>query len=66
MLSQINYGILMWGYHSGRLYKLQKIAMRIINFAPYNAQFRPLIALRTDLSHITTELWEIQVLRMAH
>ena len=24
MLSQINYGILMWGYHSGRLYKLQK------------------------------------------
>ena len=23
-------------------------------------QFRPLIALRTDLSHITTELWEIR------
>ena len=30
------------------------------------AQFRPPIALRTDLSHITTELWEIPVLRMAH
>ena len=29
-------------------------------------QFRPPIALRTDLSHITTELWEIPVLRMAH
>ena len=29
-------------------------------------QLRPPIALRTDLSHITTELWEIQVLRMAH
>ena len=29
-------------------------------------QFRPLIALRTDLLHITTELWEIPVLRMAH
>ena len=29
-------------------------------------QFRPPIALRTDLSHITTELWEISVLRMAH
>ena len=28
--------------------------------------FRPLIALRTDLSHITTELWEIPALRMAH
>ena len=31
-----------------------------------NYQFRPPIALRTDLSHITTELWEIPVLRMAH
>ena len=31
-----------------------------------NVQFRPPIALRTDLSHITTELWEIPVLRVAH
>ena len=30
-----------------------------------SVQFRPPIALRTDLSHITTELWEIPVLRMA-
>ena len=29
-------------------------------------QFRPPIALHTDLSHITTELWEISVLCMAH
>ena len=29
-------------------------------------QFRPLIALRTDLLHITTELWEITVLWMVH
>ena len=29
-------------------------------------QFRPPIALRTDLSHITMELWEIPVLQMAH
>ena len=29
-------------------------------------QFRPPIALRTDLSHIATELMEIPVLRMAH
>ena len=29
-------------------------------------QFRPPIAVRTDLLHITTELWEIPVLRMAH
>ena len=30
------------------------------------SQFRPPIALPTDLSHITTELWEIPVLWMAH
>ena len=29
-------------------------------------QFCPPIALRTDLSHIKTELWEIPVLQMAH
>ena len=29
-------------------------------------QFRPPIALRTDLSHITTELWEMPMLRIAH
>ena len=39
------------GYHCG-----------VLNFN----QFRPPIALRTDLSHITTELWKIPVLRMAH
>ena len=29
-------------------------------------QFRPTIALHTDLSHITTKLWEIPVLQMVH
>ena len=29
-------------------------------------QFRPPIALRIELSHTTTELWEIPVLRMVH
>ena len=32
---------------------------------PYEP-IRPPIALRTDLSHITTELWEIPYLQMAH
>ena len=42
MLSQINYVILMWSYHSDRLYKLQKV-MRIITLAPYNAHSEPLV-----------------------
>ena len=33
---------------------------------PYTGQFRPPIAFRTDLSRITTELWEIPVLQMGH
>ena len=33
---------------------------------PLKRQFRPPIALRTDLSHITIELWEIPVLRIGH
>ena len=35
-------------------------------FVLSSQQFSPPIALRTDLLHITTELWEIPVLRMAH
>ena len=35
-------------------------------FNTTKCQFRPPIALRTDLSHITMELCEIPVLRMAH
>ena len=42
ILSHINYGILIWGYHSDRLYKLQKKAMRIITVAPYNAHAEPI------------------------
>ena len=30
------------------------------------SQFLPPIVVRIDLSHITTELWVIPVLRMAH
>ena len=40
--------------------------MHIILISDNAGQFRPPIVLRTDLLHITTELWEISVLRMAH
>ena len=44
--------------------QLRSLCSTLMN--PRDCQFRPPIALRTDLSHITTELWEIPVLRMAH
>ena len=42
ILLHINYGILMWSYHSDRLYKLQNRAMRIITLAPCNTHSEPL------------------------
>ena len=42
ILSRINYGILLWGYNSERIYKLQKKAMRIISLQKYNAHTEPL------------------------
>ena len=42
ILSHINYGIVMMGYHSDILYKLQKRAMIIMSLAPYNAHSEPL------------------------
>ena len=41
ILSHINYGILIWGYHSERLNKLQKKAIRIISKLKYNSHTEP-------------------------
>ena len=41
------------------------IPNQVISTAVVQWQFRPPLALRTDLSHIMMELWEIPVLRMA-
>ena len=47
-------------------HELKRIDAKICCNHQYAPQFHPPIALRTDLSHITTELWETPVLRMAH
>ena len=52
------------------IYNILYVLFIVVKYIPIHLtshyQFRPPIALRTDLSHITTELWEIPVLRMAH
>ena len=40
--SQLNYGILIWGFDLNRLEKLQKKAIRIISCSKYNAHTEPL------------------------
>ena len=42
ILPHLNYCILVWGYDSKRLYKLQKKALRIINKSPYLAHTDPM------------------------
>ena len=42
ILSHLHYGILCWGVHGNRLFKLQKKAIRIICKAKYNAHTDPL------------------------
>ena len=43
ILPHLNFSILSWGLHSGRLPKLQKRAVRIITLNKYNAHTEPIL-----------------------
>ena len=43
-LPHINYGLLLWGQNSGRIFKLQKWAVRAITCSKYNAHSEPLFS----------------------
>ena len=42
ILPHINYCIMVWGFHSNRILKLQKKALRIITLSKYNSHSEPL------------------------
>ena len=42
VLSHMNYGLMLWGSKHGKLFKLQKKAIRILNNSAYNAHTSPL------------------------
>ena len=42
ILPHLNYGILCWGSHTNRLFKIQKNAVRKLSLAKYNAHTDPL------------------------
>ena len=42
ILPHLQYGILTWGFQFGRLFKLQKCAMRIVSLSKYNAHTDPI------------------------
>ena len=44
ILPHINYGLLLWGQNNGRIFKLQKWAMRAITCSKYNAHTEPIFA----------------------
>ncbi len=37
VLSHLNFGILLWGYKCEKVFKLQKLIVRIISLSKYNA-----------------------------
>lgn len=41
--SQLNYGLLVWGYDSNRIFKLQKRSIRLVTRSRYNAHTQPLM-----------------------
>ena len=60
ILSSLNYGILVWGYNTDRLYKLQKRAVIVISKSKFNAHTDPLFQ---NLQILKTEdLHKINVL----
>ena len=44
ILPHMNYGLLLWGRNLGRIFKLQKWAMRAITCSKYNAHTEPIFA----------------------
>ena len=42
ILSSLNYAILVWGYNTDRLFKLQKRSVRVISKSKFNAHTDPL------------------------
>ena len=47
ILPQLTYGILVWGYESNCIVKLQKMALRAMTSSKYNAHTNPLFKKRT-------------------
>lgn len=42
ILPRLNYGLLIWGSQTSRIFKVQKKAIRIVNLAKYNSHTEPL------------------------
>ena len=56
--SHLNYGLLLWGNKSDKIYKLQKKALHIINVSKYNAHTEPLYKKNRILK--LTDIYKLQ------
>ena len=63
-LPHINYGLLLWGQNQGRIFKLQKWAMRAITCSKYNAHTEPIFA-KLKLLKIE-DIHKIALLKLFH
>ena len=64
ILPHINYGLLLWGQNFGRIFKLQKWAMRAITCSKYNAHTEPIFS-KLNLLKIE-DIHKIALLKFFH
>ena len=64
ILPHINYSILVWGFKSSRIYKLQKRAVRMISCSKYNAHTEPLFKSLNLLK--VEDIFKIKTLKFYH
>ena len=64
VLPHINYGLLLWGQNLGRIFKLQKWAMRAITCSKYNAHTEPIFSKQKLLK--IEDIHKIALLKFFH
>jgi len=64
VLPHMNYGLLIWGHRSERIFKLQKKAVRIISQSKYNSHSEPIFKTLKLLK--IQDIYKLQQLKIIH
>ena len=64
MLPHLHYGLVLWGHHSDRIFKLQKRAIRTISNSKFNGHTEPICTLLSILK--LPALCKLQLCKMCY
>ena len=69
-LPHLTYGILVWGYESNCVFKLQKMALRVMTYSKYNAHTTPLfkqnLTFKAKIYQISSDTHQLQFIKLHH